>query len=395
MSAPSGPVAGPLLDPRDADPAARARLLLWLAIQERLAWEPQLAARALADDPDPVTLLARVGRTPPGDRRLEAARRALVRAEAGLLPRESPAWPALVTDRLKDPPPVLAVRGAPEALAARAVAVVGARAATRYGRDVARALGRALGGAGLVVLSGLARGVDAAAHEGALEAGGRSVALLGCGVDRVYPPEHRRLAARLVEAGGAVASELPAGTPPRAPHFPLRNRLLAALAERVVVVEARLRSGSLVTARHAADQGVDVWAVPGPIDAPTSAGPNRLLYDGAWVLSRVEDLLESLGVGEASPAASARAAGASAPTSPEIRAVRQALAEGPLGRDALGRRLGLAPDALAPVLLELELAGALAEDRDGRLRLRRGASARADARSGAVSWPLRGEGSRL
>ena len=136
-------------------------------------------------------------------------------------------------------------------------------------------------------------GVDAAAHQGALEAGGLTVAFQACGPDRVYPAVHRRLADRITRAG-AVVSELPPGTPPRAGHFPLRNRLISASCLVVVVVEARLRSGSLLTARHAADQGVDVYAVPGPITAPTSQGPNRLIQEGATPLLTAADILEPL-----------------------------------------------------------------------------------------------------
>lgn len=369
-----------VLDPRDPEPASRARVDAWLALQDGLAWRPEEAARALAEDPDPRAALARLGLAPPDRDRLAQARRALAAARARLVPLPSPAYPVRLRERLVDPPAVLAVRGDPAALAGPAVAVVGARAASRYGRDVARALGRALAGAGLVVVSGLARGVDAAAHEGALEAGGRSAALLGCGVDRVYPPEHGRLAARLVASGGAVASELPAGAPPRAAHFPLRNRILAGLAEAVVVVEARERSGSLVTARHAADRSVDVWAVPGPIDAPTSRGSNALLRDGAAVLLDVEDLLAALGVAGAGRAAGPPGAPAAAAGSPGARAILEALEDGPLTRDALARRLGLPPETMAASLLELELGGRVASDRDGRLRAR---------------LPLRGGPSRL
>jgi DNA processing protein len=230
---------------------------------------------------------------------------------------------------------------------------------------VARALGRALGGAGLVVVSGLARGVDAEAHEGALEAGGRTVAFQACGPDRVYPSVHRRLASRIAEAG-AVVSELPPGAPPRAPHFPLRNRLISGLSLAVVAVEARERSGTLVTARHAAEQGVEVLAVPGPIDAATSRGTNRLLRDGAKPLLDVRDVLDAIGV-RAQPSAAPPRERAAA-LSPLARAILAALSEAPTDRDGLCRRLARRPAELAAALLELELAERVAEDRDGRLR---------------------------
>ena len=202
------------------------------------------------------------------------------------------------------------MRGDVDALAAPSVAIVGSRAATAYGLDTAYQLARDLARAGVVVVSGLARGIDGAAHRGALEAGGRTVAVLACGPDRVYPASHRGLARR-IERQGAVVSELPLGTHPLPAFFPLRNRLISGMASAVVIVEARERSGSLITAGHAANQGVDVFAVPGPITAPTSAGPNRLLRDGAYVALEAADVLRELGIpvpAGASPAGSASAA---------------------------------------------------------------------------------------
>jgi len=282
------------------------------------------------------------------------------------VPWPSPLYPERLR-RLADAPPLLWVRGRVESLSEPAVAIVGARAATAYGRAVARALAAALARAGLAVVSGLARGVDAEAHGGALEVEGVTVAVQGCGPDRVHPRAHATLAQRIA-AKGAVASEFPPGTAPRAPHFPLRNRLISGLARAVIVVEARERSGSLGTARHAADQGVEVLAVPGPIDAPTSRGTNRLLRDGARPLLDVRDVLDALGI-EARVAPAAPGTGAASGSASEAaRAVLACLADGPLDRDALARRLAKPPQALAAALLELELAGLVACDRDGRLR---------------------------
>jgi DNA processing protein len=214
-------------------------------------------------------------------------------------------------------------------------------------------------------VSGLARGIDAAAHEGALEAGGATLAFQACGPERVYPPAHRRLAERIA-AQGAVVTEFPVGTPPLGPYFPLRNRLISALAEALVVVEGRERSGSLVTARLAADQSVPVFAVPGPIDSPTSAGPHALIRDGAHLLRDARDVLAELGIELAEPAAPAPA-----PRSrdPLVRAIVALLRREPLARDALAARLARSPAELAAPLLELELAGRVREDRDGSLRL--------------------------
>jgi DNA processing protein len=259
------------------------------------------------------------------------------------------------------------VRGDLGALLAPSVAVVGARAATLYGRSVARELAAGLAAAGAVVVSGLARGIDAEAHRGALDAGGRTVAVLPCGPDLLYPPEHRGLA-EAISARGAVVTELPLGTRPRRPLFALRNRLISGLARAVVVVEARRRSGSLITARHAADQGADVFAVPGPITAPTSEGPNRLLRDGAGVVLEARDVLEPLGLA-AAPARSQAATGE--PGRAALREICALLRRAPLTRDELCRRLARAPEDLAPDLLELELEGRVAEDRDGRLRVLR------------------------
>ena len=348
-----------VLDPRDPAPAARAGAAAWLALQRELAFRPVEAAARLAAAPDE-TLAGFRCASPERAEDLACLARLGVRG----LPLVSPRYPPRLR-RLADPAPLLWVQGSLEALAAPCVAIVGPRAPTEYGRVVARALARALAAAGLTVVSGLARGVDAEAHAGALEAGGLTVAFQACGPDRVYPADHRRLAARIA-AGGAVVSELPPGTPPRPAHFPLRNRLISGLSLAVVVVEARERSGSLVTARHAAEQGVDVLAVPGPIDAVTSRGTNRLIRDGARVLLDVRDVLETIGAEARVPPPSAGRA--SAGLSPLARDILSRLARGPEARDTLCRGLRRPPEALAPALLELELAERIAEDRDGRLR---------------------------
>jgi DNA processing protein len=288
----------------------------------------------------------------------------LARLAAHAVPIASRVYPERVR-RLVDAPPLLFVRGNPALLLVRSVALVGARAATAYGRAVARELAAAAGRAGLLVVSGLARGIDACAHEAALEAGGASLAFLPCGIERVYPASHRRLAAALAERG-ALVSEFPVGTPPRAPFFPLRNRLISALSEAVVVVEARVASGTLVTARHAANQGVDVLAVPGPVTSPTSAGPHQLLRDGAGLVASGADLLEAFGLAAAERASSEAVPPGAGHASPlALRALALLRAE-PLPRDAVAARLAVAQPELAAALLELELAGAAAEDRDGR-----------------------------
>lgn len=197
--------------------------------------------------------------------------------------------------QIPDPPPVLWLRGQPEALAwPRVVAVVGARAATPAGRTLAADLGAGLARAGVVVVSGLARGIDSAAHQAALDAGGVSVGVLGSSLDRLYPPEHWGLA-RALESQGAVLSELPPGTPALPFHFPLRNRIISGLSAAVVVVEASEKSGSLITAMAAAEQGRQVMAVPGPVAPGRHRGGHALLRDGATLVEGPDDVLVELG----------------------------------------------------------------------------------------------------
>ena len=190
-------------------------------------------------------------------------------------------------------PDVLYVRGALVRDDALAVAVVGARRATEYGEGVAEELGGQLAARGITVISGLARGIDSAAHRGALRAGGRTIAVLGSGADVIYPPENRRLAA-LIEQSGAVLSQFAPGTPPLPHHFPLRNRVIAGLALAVVVVEAAERSGALITARLAAEFGREVMAVPGRVTSPQSRGTHALIRDGAALVENWEDVVAAL-----------------------------------------------------------------------------------------------------
>ena len=205
--------------------------------------------------------------------------------------------------QIADPPPYLIARGVLEPNDTACVAVVGARAASEAGLRMAQRLGFELAARGFVVVSGLARGIDGAAHRGALEAGGRTVAVLGCGIDVAYPPEHRALAAAIVEGRGAILSELPLGTAPLPENFPSRNRILSGLSLGVVIVEAAEKSGSLITARMALEQDRQVFAVPGSPLSGKTRGSNRLLREGAVLVECVEDVLEDLApqmVGKAS-----------------------------------------------------------------------------------------------
>src|SRR6266849_4467084 len=194
---------------------------------------------------------------------------------------------------IHDPPAVLYCDGLPEPSDRQAVAIVGSRQASPYGLRVTNALAGELSGLGFTIVSGFAHGIDAAAHRAALAAGGRTIAVLGCGLDVDYPPGHAPLRAEIA-GSGAVLTEFDPGTPPRATNFPRRNRIISGLALGVVVVEAAEDSGSLITARLALEQGREVFAVPGPIDAPTSRGPHGLLKQGAKLVETVDDIVEEL-----------------------------------------------------------------------------------------------------
>jgi DNA processing protein len=195
---------------------------------------------------------------------------------------------------IADPPPYLFVRGDAPLSDRKCIAVVGARAASDAGRAMARRLGFELAARGFIVASGLARGIDGEAHQGALEAGGHTVAVMGCGIDVIYPAEHRELAERIIASGGALLSELPVGTPPIAENFPTRNRILSGLSLGAVIVEAAEKSGSLITARMALEQDRQVFAVPGSPLSGKTRGSNRLLREGAVLVECVEDVIEDL-----------------------------------------------------------------------------------------------------
>ena len=265
--------------------------------------------------------------------------------------RSNPAFPPLLR-AIHDPPPGLFLRGeANTALLERpAVAIVGARACSAYGRQVARSLGRELAAAGLVIVSGLARGIDSEAHRGALESGGTTVAVLGCGIDRDYPAANRELA-RQIASTGLVVSEYAPGVEPAPWRFPARNRIVAGLCASSVVVEARERSGALITVDFALEEGREVFAVPGEITSVLSAGANALLRLGAIPLTRAEDVLESYGI-EAADRVEADVGPAAATVLARVR-------EGAAGADELARATGLGAGELAAALTELELAGAV------------------------------------
>ena len=268
--------------------------------------------------------------------------------ELTVIRRREARYPQLLA-QLHDPPRQLHVRGDPEVLAQPSVAVVGARSCSPYGAQVAHDLARALTGAGVVVVSGLARGIDGEAHRGALEAGGATVAVLGCGIDRDYPRSHAELAGRIRQSG-AVVSEYPPGVEPAPWRFPARNRIIAGLCLATVVVEARERSGALITADFALELGRDVFAVPGEITAALSAGTNDLLRQGAAPLLSAHDVLFALGLDALVPSRMRK-------VSEGATAVLELLADGARGADELARLGRLQTAEVATALVELELAG--------------------------------------
>lgn len=316
-----------------------------------------------------------------------------------LVTLSDPAYPPRLRD-LHDPPPLLYVKGRLDLLHARGLAVVGSRHATPQGLADATHFARGLSDAGLTIVSGLALGIDGAAHRGGLDGRSGTVAVIATGADLVYPARHRALAHEIA-AHGAIVSEWPLGTPARAAHFPQRNRLIAALALGVLVVEAAPRSGSLITARLANELGRDVFAMPGSIHAPLAQGCHALIRDGAKLTAAPFDVLEEYGLGE--PAAQARAgtvraghpgpdagesgepqtAGgapanravaaaasprieAASPITPSEQAVLAALGYGPVTYEWLAEHSGLSDDVLHGALLALELAGRVASVAGGR-----------------------------
>jgi len=262
---------------------------------------------------------------------------------------------------IADPPPLLYVKGAFAAHDDRAIAIVGSRSASDYGRRVARDLSRGLAAYGFTVVSGLARGIDGMAHETALNSGGRTIAVLGSGVERAYPPEHDKLYQRIAEQG-AVISELAIGTKPMAFNFPARNRLISGLSLGVVVVEATEKSGSLITASLAIDQGREVFAVPGEVGSSRSRGAHRLIRQGAKLVETVDDILDEIApqLARQSGAAVKHVAQLLPPTSSAaVQRVFAMLQERSLQVDEIIEHSGLVPAEVLGILLDLELQGYL------------------------------------
>ena len=350
--------------------------LAWLGLLRAPGLGPRGLRPLLEAEPDPRRLLES---PPPGapepvrralrEADLEQARRDLEWLhESGnrLLPLTHPDYPALLRD-LPDPPVVLFLRGDPGLLGLPQLAVVGSRSASRQGLQTARDFARHLAEAGLVITSGLAAGIDAAAHQGALEAG-TTVAVLGTGLDRVYPARHRELAHRIAE-GGLLVSEYPPGTPPLPQNFPRRNRIIAGLSLGTLVVEATLNSGSLITARLAAEAGREVFAIPGSIHDPRARGCHTLIREGAKLVETgahvVEELGSQLGLFDPAPAAPPPAEEAPAAMDPDHRELLELMGWEPVSSDWLVANSRFSAAEIASMLLLLELQGHVSSEPGG------------------------------
>lgn len=318
----------------------------------------------------------------PPDERLALAERTLRWLDEApqlrhLLPLGHPDYPRLLLNTA-DPPVLLHAQGQLRCLQAPGVAIVGSRHASPQGLDLARDFARALSEAGVTVVSGLALGIDGAAHQGALDGGGDTVAVVGTGLDRVYPARHRSLAHQ-IQDHGLLLSEFPLGAPPRPEHFPSRNRIIAGMSLGTLVVEAAPKSGSLITARLAGECGREVWAIPGSVLSPQSRGCHQLIREGAALVEEPQEVIDALRTLHGGAAlASAATGGAPPPAStpdtdtPEDPLL-QAMGHGPVTLDALAARSGWPVDQLLARLLTLELEGRVARMPGGLLQ-RRGRS---------------------
>jgi DNA processing protein len=352
--------------------AAEPDTLYWLALEAVPGLGPETARRLLEAFPDIASLFAAApGQLKPlvGERLATDLARPidpdrhrptldwLSAPDAHLITWTDPAYPETLR-ALADPPMWLYVKGDPDLLSRPLFAIVGSRNATPQGRRDAEAFARILAEAGLTIVSGLAEGIDTAAHEGGLAGNGAGVAVVGTGLDRVYPARNRELAHRLA-TGGALVSEFPLGTAPRPGHFPRRNRIISGLALGVLVVEAAPQSGSLITARLAAEQGREVFAIPGSIHSPMSKGCHQLIKQGAKLVESATDILEELNLPWLLEMAAAPRRGADAPPA-AAAPLLELMGSDPVSLDELARRGGLTVDNLSAMLFAHELEGLVA-----------------------------------
>jgi DNA processing protein len=358
-------------------PATQRKLLSAFGLPEQIF---AASRQALADVLNRAQLDALLA--PANDTAIDAALQWTQQTGNAIVTLADEAYPRALLDS-PDPPILLYVKGALAPLQTPALAIVGARTATPQGEANARAFAEALAAAGFSIVSGMALGIDAAAHSGALaHPHGHTTAVIGTGADRIYPAANQQLAYQIAERGTLI-SEFPLGTPPLAHHFPRRNRIIAGLVRGILVVEATVRSGSLITAKLAAEYGREVFAIPGSIHSPLSRGCHRLIREGAKLVETAEDILEELGMGRVSEAPARRPATrtrrkqpdpaqddmpADAPGDPDSIRVLAALGHDPVDIDTLSHRSGLTVDALYAILLPMELEGLIGRLPGGRFQ---------------------------
>lgn len=346
----------------------------WLQNTEELSWRAQETMLAYFGSAEMIydllggTMLSIAGEkaykalTESKNRGLDKIEEKLHSSGAGLIVRGESGYPYLL-EEISDPPHALFIRGTPGD-DEKSVAIVGSRRETRYGRTQAYSIAKELAKNGVTVVSGLARGIDTAAHEGALAGGGRTVAVLGNGIDSIYPPENTALAQRIVENGGAILSEFPFGAAPVAHHFPIRNRIISGISAATLLVEGHARSGTMITAGFAAEQGREVFALPGMVDAPGSAAPLRLLREGANICTCANDILQDMRWAELTEPKE-KPAGADSSFTAEQQKIISALAQEQKYFEELIALTGMKPDELTGELTMLELDGVV-ESRAGR-----------------------------
>jgi DNA processing protein len=338
-------------------PSGFRKLLAALSTPEAIcAADRATLARSVSDD-----VAAAIARGPDPER-LDAALQWLGDPANQLITFADSAYPRLLLE-ITDPPPLLYVKGDPGLLDRASLAVVGSRNATQQGRVNAQAFSRELSEGGFTIISGLALGIDAAAHTGGLAAASSSIAVVGTGLDIVYPARNRDLAHRLAEEG-ALVSEFALGTPALASNFPRRNRLISGLSRGCLVVEAALKSGSLITARYALEQGREVFAIPGSIHSPLSKGCHLLIKQGAKLAESSQDILEELGATAGERVTTAIAPDEEAYENP----VLAALSFDPVDFDTICERSGLTPDSASAMLLTLELGGVVSRLPGGKFQ---------------------------
>jgi DNA processing protein len=348
------------------------------AALERIGVEPRGPQALAALCGERTALLRSLGLPPaasawlhaPDEALIEADRAWITRERIGLLDALSAPYPPLLA-QIPAAPALLYVQGELATLSSEQLAIVGARRPSRPARLLAVQFARALAERGLTITSGLALGIDSAGHEGALAAGGRTIAVLGAGLDRIYPRQHRSLAERIA-AHGALVSEFPRGTPPLRSNFPRRNRIISGLCRGTLVVEAAPQSGSLITAQFAADQGREVFAIPGSIQNPLTRGCHSLIRSGATLVESPQDIFDEIGICDIEQSDRRRVA---LPQNPAVRAATldkghkillDAMGFEPASVDALVQRTGLPSQAVASMLLILELEGAIGPHDGGR-----------------------------